>query len=80
MSAGVNAGKRIRIDIDGYSGPAGFSEKDGKASLSFPSASKALQEGTVIEADGRDWTIHKITASPFLRGYRVVDLIPSTEA
>lgn len=76
----VNRGKRIAIDIDGYAGPAGFTEADGKASLAFPAASLRLRAGDPLAADGRDWIVEKVGPSGFLRGFKLVELRPAEGA
>lgn len=77
----VNCGKRVQLSLDGYVGLAGFSERDGTASLSFPaSATLRLPMGSVIEADGRRWIVEKVAQSDFLRGFKVVDVRPAPEA
>jgi|GEM_PF-4984549 hypothetical protein len=77
----VNRGKRVQLSLDGYVGAAGFSEGDGTASVSFPaSATLRLPVGTVIEADGRRWTVEKVAPSEFLRGFKVIDLRLAPEA
>lgn len=70
----VNAGNRVKIDVDGYSGLAGFVEQDGVATLSFPSQIARLVPGAEIRADERDWIVTKVGASPFVRGFKVVEM------
>lgn len=75
MSPTINSGKRIAIALDGYAGPAGFTEfEDGTAAISFEAARSALRAGATIEADGRSWTVTKAGPSQFLRGYRTAEL------
>lgn len=70
----VNQGIRIEVELAGYSGTAGFSEVEDKATLSFPSPAYRAQIGETIIADGRDWTIEKVGPSHFLRGFKTVEL------
>lgn len=76
----VNQGKRIDVVLPGYSGSAGFTERKGKASLSFPAATSALGVAATIEADGRTWIVEKVGPSQFLRGFKLVELRPAEGA
>ena len=80
MSSDVNTGKRIQVTLDGYTGMAGFTEGEGKASLAFPSAQVRLQAGASVEVDGRQWIVEKAGRSEFLRGYARVELRPAAVA
>lgn len=70
----VNSGKRITVELGDYTGPAGFIESDGRASVSFQSVSTTLREGMIVHIDGRQWAIEKAARSQFLRGYITVEL------
>lgn len=70
----VNRGKRIDVAIGGFTGVAGFTESDGKASLSFPASQLALRPGETVEVDERAWLVEKVGASQFLRGFKTLEL------
>jgi hypothetical protein len=73
----VESGKRVRINFEGFSGTAGFVERDGGATLSFAAAlPPRLSPGATIWADCREWTVQQVSASQFVRGFKVVELRP----
>jgi hypothetical protein len=73
----VEAGKRVQINVNGFSGIAGFVENEDGATLSFASdLPLRIPPGAPIRADGRDWLVLKAGPSQFVRGFKVVELRP----
>lgn len=73
----VQAGKRIQINVNGFSGIAGFVENEDGAQLSFAADFPLrLAVGAAVLADGRAWVVQRVGASQFVRGFKVVDLRP----
>ena len=75
----VNSGERIEVTVGRYNGPAGFTEADGKASLSFQSA-LPIPLGLPVTIKGRAWIVESSGPSKFLRGFKLVELRPAKDA
>jgi hypothetical protein len=73
----VNSGKRVDASFEGFSGTVGFVEREDGAAISFRSPLPLrVSAGDPVTADGRDWTVEKIDTSPFVRGFKLIELRP----
>ncbi len=71
----VNNGKRVAVVMLGYAGQAGYVEGADRDQISFPSSGMLqVAEGAEIMVSETVRRVLSVGASPFLRGFRVLDL------
>jgi hypothetical protein len=72
----LNNGRRVEVDLPGFTGLAGLVEHSDRDVISFPGRPGGVHAkvGAEITVEGRSRIILSIATSPFLRNFKVLEL------
>lgn len=73
----VNSGRRVEVDLPGFSGSAGLVEVDGVISLSYrPTKPVTVPIGAIVAIEGVDHEVIGSATSPYMTKFKVLTLQP----